>query len=783
MMARYVIAIGLAGLLSPIATAVADAEEPGERSGPVVGRSDKNDTSPPLRDIRPRAPSRAPEVREIPRRGRPTTAPELRATAAQPQALDPVVQRQPAATNMPTTTLSFDGISNVGQLPAVGFQVTPPDTNGDVGPNHYVQTVNLSFAVYDKSGTLLLGPLANNTVWSGFGGPCQNTNDGDPIVLYDHLADRWLFSQFADVFVGPPFYQCVAVSQTGDPTGSWYRYQFSFTDLNDYPKFGVWPDAYYMMANLFDAQGYVGNSIAALERDKMLVGQSAQFVSFVSPVEFTVLPSDLDGPPPPLGAPNYFVGLGYNVSGPIDILQVFEFHVDWANTANSMIVGPTQLATAPYDANMCNFSRDCIPQPGTTQRLDAIADGLMYRLQYRNFGTHQTLVVNHTVDADATDHAGIRWYELRNTSTAWSIYQQGTHAPDGDHRWMGSVAMDSSGNMALGYSVSSGTTNPSIRYAGRLAGDPLDTLPQAETVLIAGSGSQTGSERWGDYSMMAVDPADGCTFWYTQEYYAADSAIDWRTRIGSFRFPSCASGILQGTVSASSNGDPIAGARVDAGPFTTFTDSNGFYQIANVQVSSYDVSVTAFAYRPASLSGVSVVDGGTAVQNLALVGVSAPPTNLMAVDRPNDQGGTIDLAWTVFTSTDVTQQRLYRATTTGAYTSPVQTFSSTTSAFTDTGLSSTTTYFYVVRAFNGTSESPDTNEVSAVPVDDLAPAAPTNLNATDRPDDQGGAIDLAWTVSTSTDVTEQRLYRRTTSTSYSTSVQTFSSTTSSYTDM
>ena len=468
MMARYVIATGLAGLLSLIVPTVAEADEPGERSGPVVGRSDKNDTSPPLRDIRSRSPSREPEVREIPRRLRPTTAPELRATAAQPQALDPLVQRQPAATNMPTTTLSFDGISNVGQSVIIGGKVTPPDTNGDVGPNHYVQTVNLSFAVYDKSGTLLLGPLANNTVWSGFGGPCQNTNDGDPIVLYDHLADRWLFSQFADVFVGPPFYQCVAVSQTPDPTGAWHRYQFSFPVLNDYPKFGVWPDAYYMMANLFDAQGYVGNSVAAVERDKMLIGQSAQFVSFVSTEDFTVLPSDLDGPPPPPGAPNYFVALEYNASGfPIDFLKIFEFHVDWADTANSTISGPTQLATAPYDANMCNFSRDCIPQPGTAQGLDAIADGLMYRLQYRNFGTHQTLVVNHTVDADASDHAGIRWYELRNTSTAWSIYQQGTHAPDGDHRWMGSVAMDSSGNMALGYSVSSGTTNPSIRYAGR----------------------------------------------------------------------------------------------------------------------------------------------------------------------------------------------------------------------------------------------------------------------------------------------------------------------------
>ena len=227
MMARYVIAIGLAGFLSLTATAVAEADEPGDRPRPVVGRSDKNDTSPPLRDIRPKAPSRAPVIREIQRRGRPITAPELGATAAQPQALDPVVQRQRGASPMLTTTLSFEGISNVGQSTVIGGKVTPPDTNGDVGPNHYVQTVNLSFAVYDKSGTLLLGPMANNTIWSGFGGACETTNDGDPIVLYDHLADRWLFSQFANALVGPPFYQCVAVSQTPDPTGSWFRYQFS----------------------------------------------------------------------------------------------------------------------------------------------------------------------------------------------------------------------------------------------------------------------------------------------------------------------------------------------------------------------------------------------------------------------------------------------------------------------------------------------------------------------------------------------------------------------------
>ena len=607
---RYTVGLGLALMLALASAPSVEADGPGGGPQPVVGTSDKNDVSPPLRDIQSAPPPPGAAAVEVPRHGL-SSVWTGGTYGAQQQTLDPVVQTQAGNAPMPGPIQSFEGISNAAQFPVIGTKYTPPDTNGDVGPNHYFQTVNVTFAIYDKTGTLLLGPLANNTVWSGFGGPCETTNNGDPIVLYDHLSDRWLFSQFANVSAGPLFYQCVAVSQTGDPTGSWYRYQFTFNTLNDYPKFGVWPDGYYMMANHFDTGGYVGNRISALERDKMLVGQPAQRVSFFSTINFTVLPSDLDGPPPPPGAPNYFLALEYDeFEVPTDNLKLYEFHVDWDNPANSAITGPTLLATAPNDPDMCGFSRDCIPQPGTPQKVAAISDALMYRLQYRNFGTHETLLVNHTVDVDATDHAGIRWYELRNTGAGWSIYQQGTYAPDSDHRWMGSIAMDSSGNMAVGYSVSSATTHPSIRYAGRLAGDSLNTLPQTETTLIAGGGSQTGSNRWGDYSMMAVDPADGCTFWYTQEYYATTTPIDWQTRIGSFKFPSCASGVSQGTVLEAGTGDPIAGARVDVGLFTTFTDSNGVYEIANLQVGSYDLAVAAFGFKSGAVSGVSVVGAG-----------------------------------------------------------------------------------------------------------------------------------------------------------------------------
>jgi hypothetical protein len=235
---------------------------------------------------------------------------------------------------------------------------------------------------------------------------------------------------------------------------------------------------------------------------------------------------------------------------PSDRLSIWEFHVDWSEPDDSTFgvdgLPNAVLDTAPFNTNfgfLCSLLINCIPQPQVPRRafLDAISDQLMFRLQYRNFGSYQTLVVNHTVNVGRfRRQAGIRWYELRDSDGDWGIHQQGTYAPDTDHRWMGSIAMDGDGNMALGYSVSSKVTFPSIRYAGRLGDDPLGTLPQGETELIAGSGSQTRRiSRWGDYSMMAVDPTDDCTFWYTQEYYATTSRAGWQTRIGSFKFPSC----------------------------------------------------------------------------------------------------------------------------------------------------------------------------------------------------------------------------------------------------
>ena len=459
-----------------------------------------------------------------------------------PVQLDAAVQAAPIAPDAPVTIANFDGVTNVNG-------VLPPDTNGDVGPNHYMQWVNLSFAIYSKTGTLLYGPAAGNTLWSGFGGVCQTRNDGDPIVLYDHLADRWMVSQFAVPGGASGYHQCIAISQTGDPTGAWYRYDFlwSNTNMNDYPHFGVWPDGYYMAVHEFaNAATWAGQGVAVFERDKMLLGQAARMVKFnlysTDPNMGGMLPTDLDGPAPAAGTPNYFVEPDDNAGGfPQDQIQIWAFHVDWANTALSTFTRTTTLATAAFDSNMCNGARTCIPQQGTTAKLDAIADRAMYRAQYRNFGGYETIVMNHTVDATGTDRAGIRWYELRNTGGAgWGINQQSTFSPDATHRWMGSVAMNGSGDMAIGYSASSSTMYPAIRYTGRLASDALNSMTQGEGTLIAGTGAQTHTAaRWGDYSMLAVDPTDDCTFWFTSEYVQTTGSAPWRTRIGSFKLADC----------------------------------------------------------------------------------------------------------------------------------------------------------------------------------------------------------------------------------------------------
>jgi hypothetical protein len=408
-----------------------------------------------------------------------------------------------------------------------------------------VQWVNLSYAIYRRDGTLLHGPADGRTIWQGFNGPCATENDGDPIVLYDEAADRWLLSQFAlPNFPNGPFYQCIAVSATPDPLGTYHRYQFSFGKLNDYPKFGVWPDGYYMSINQYTCSivscSWAGQGVAAFPRQAMLAGAAATMIFFdlaaVDPNLGGMLPSDLDGPAPPSGSPNYYAQFDDDAWGySPDQLQIWEFSANWTTPSSSTFTKRVELPTASFDSNLCNYARSCIRQSGTSRRLDAMGDRLMYRLQYRNFGSYQTLIANHTVDV-ASDQAGIRWYEVRLSGGGTSIHQQGTYAPDGNSRWMGSAAMDANGNIAIGYNVSSSSMFPRIGFTGRLATDPPGQMTMGEGDMQVGSGSQTSSSsRWGDYSLLAVDPTDGCTFWFTTEYYLSTSSAGWRTRIGSFQ--------------------------------------------------------------------------------------------------------------------------------------------------------------------------------------------------------------------------------------------------------
>jgi hypothetical protein len=499
----------------------------------VVGHSVRNDTSRPLRLIK-RGPR--PTGHELEPLARPLS--HRVSLSRQAARAGGVVQDTPTASNMPSPSLTFEGMNQ-----AVACPCLPPDTDGEVGQSQYVQIVNVAMQVFNKSGTSLLGPIPISTLWSGFGGICQTQDYGDPIVLYDQLAGRWVISQFngpgGALPAGAPTDECIAVSTSSDATGSYNRYDFHLgSNFFDYPKLGVWPDAYYMSDIVFTADGntYLGPQPFAFNRAAMLTGAAASFITTAGALggsEDPILPADLDGSAsPPAGAPEPFVEWPGNGT-----YKIYRFHANWASPSSSTFT----LAGAPAAAAftiLCG-SRSCVPQPGTAQGLDGIGDRFMARAAYRNYGDHDSLVSNYTVASGGVE--GIRWIELRNlTSGAPSVAQQSTYQPDNTYRWMGSAAQDASGDLALGFSAGSAALYPSILWAGRLSSDPVNQLSQGETTMFAGTGSQTHpSARWGDYSAMSVDPTDDCTFWYTQEYYGATSVASWQTRVGTFKFPQC----------------------------------------------------------------------------------------------------------------------------------------------------------------------------------------------------------------------------------------------------
>src|SRR6266478_2009396 len=541
------------------------------------------DVLPALRNLPPAArpsifdPNKIIEVR--PERG-----PEGPEVQSKGYSGDGALQLFSPAPTIPAPLLTFEGLSNQDNFNLYGFRVNPPDADGEVGLNHYVELINLELGVFDKQGNLLAGPTKIGDLWTGFAIPDCTDASGDPVVLYDQLEDRWILSQFTTSGLSDPnkpFWNCVAVSTTGDPTGTYFRYAFetkNFQFFPDYPKYGLWRNSYILTTREFGPTTEYGIGVYALERDKMLAGDpNARAVSFfldsalvpISLIGDGLLPPDIDGRTKPAnGAPAPLVGTqddGATYGATFDALNIWELDVHWNSKtpATASLELATQLPTAAFDSIFpcAPTSRDCLPQPGITnpaQYLDILSyrQRPTFRLAYRNFNTYETMVTNQSVEA-APGVAGVRWYEIRRTGSTYSIYQQGTFAPgDGVHRWMGSIAMDKKGDIALGYSVVNGTTvYPGIRYTGRVAGDTLGDMTLGEGTVINGSGVQTTTNsRWGDYTDMTVDPNDDCTFWYVDEYYQVSglplplpppplpppgTTAPWQTRIASFKLPGC----------------------------------------------------------------------------------------------------------------------------------------------------------------------------------------------------------------------------------------------------
>ena len=552
---------------------------------------------------------------------------------------DPVLQKtldtKKRSGNAPTIGVNFEGMQN-----PQGY--VPPDTNGSVGLNHYVQTVNVSIAIWDKAGNQLMQPVGINQLWAGFGGICENNNNGDPIVIYDKRADRWMISQFA--LADNDNHQCIAVSQTADPTGAYYLYDFPYGVLmNDYPHFGIFGDAYYMGVNQF-GPGFSGGGVAAYERNKMLIGAEAQQVVIsgegMTPQVFTPMPLDVDGIlPPPADMKELF--LTSDSSGSSNLLHIWEMDVDWTNASAATFTHKTSLTVAQYTSPGNAIQPNGIELDGSDIRA-------MFRTSYRNFNGLGKILFTHNISG-TNGQPVARWYQIdidHNNGNALSVEQQGTFSPDtllvpsSASRWMASGAMDASGNIAIGYSVADANIFPSIYAATRLANDPVNQLTD-EFVLIAGSGSQgpVNRNRWGDYASMSIDPIDDCTFWYTNQYYksANDSTLTWSTRIASFKIPTCSTGPtgeISGTVTGLESGEVIANATVSAANISTITDNEGKFKLL-VPTGDYELSVSRYGWVTMQKPVITVAEDDTITSDFALT--VAPKVDIKGV--VSDGGG------------------------------------------------------------------------------------------------------------------------------------------------
>jgi hypothetical protein len=553
-------------------------------------------------------------------------------------------------------------------IPGFVIVANPPDTNGRVGATQYVQWNNTSFAVFSKSGTLLYGPAAGNTLFQSLGGACASHNDGDPTVAYDILSGRWILSQFV-VGASPAFsHQCVAVSQTQDATGAYYLYDFvtDTTNFVDYPKIGVWPDGYYMTGHVFNAAGtaFLAGRVYVFERDKMLAGLPARQITKDlkkkgGKSQYGFVPADLDSlTPPPAGEASFILGPDPTSTNKTDSARVA---VTWGATPTLTLTEDTistGISVAPCLSNTAAQDfRDCVPQPAPavpTDDLDNLAFHYMYRLAYRNFGgspVQESLVVNGTTTGGGgnTAHGSPRWFEFRNagsSTTTPTVFQASTYDPDSAYRWMGSAAMDKDHNIALGYSKSSTSIVPGIYITGRLGTDAINTMG-AETTVKAGSGVQfstapTGNagNRWGDYSAMTLDPVDQCTFYYTNEYLPTNGAFNWASRVALYKFPSCTAapawGTVSGTVTSCATNAPISGVVVTLNNgFAAATNASGNYSISvppgSYTVTAADASRNCATSTPAS-AAITVNTGGTTNQNFCMTGGSNLESNGVTID-------------------------------------------------------------------------------------------------------------------------------------------------------
>ncbi len=502
---------------------------------------------------------------------------------------------------------SFDGLGT--GLSATTTARNPSDNSLAVGPDHIVQTVNSQIVVFSKkgkvfeaTGKVLYGPISTNTVFAGFGGVCEARPNGDAVVRYDQLAQRWLVvmpifrravvrdaNEVADVHVaaprgvaarpgqaaqpgppapfgppppapatpqrgqGPPaapsqgsYAICYAVSSGPDPLGSYYRYAFERPLFPDYPRPAVWPDGYYTPTSTGD--DVIQKHVCAADRAQMLKGLPATEQCVVIDGVNFLNTADVDGPEaPPAGAPNIVMAAGgTQLKNDLDDDGIYAWglYVDWKNPAKTKLEGPRKIDVAPYHYLCGGQLTNCVPQPGTDRRLDAQGDKIMPRLVYRRIGRRESIVAVHSVDT-AAGGGGVRWYEFRlDAGRVPRLFQQGTYAPDGFFRWMASPAIDRAGNIGIGYSFGGTPNFPGQRFAGRVAGDPPGLLTLRETTLVEGEGSQSNSMRWEDYTQTAMDPSDDCTIWYVGDYLKKD-ATGYSTRIGGFRMPGCGRGLKE----------------------------------------------------------------------------------------------------------------------------------------------------------------------------------------------------------------------------------------------